>query len=261
MSERPLKGRTVVVTRTRAQAAELATILSEAGAEVLEFPTIRIVDPEDWGPADTAAARLADYDWVVFTSANAVRAFFARLTGTGADALAGMSVAAVAGPTAARLSDRGITPAFVPDDHRAEGVVDGLVERGVGTGSRVLIPRALEARELIPETLRARGAEVDVVPVYRTVLGEGDVAVMARFGARTVDAVTFTSSSSVRNFVDLLGRDGVPAILDGVLMASIGPVTSETMRSLGLSPAVEAADSTVAGLVRALVARYEAGAT
>jgi uroporphyrinogen III methyltransferase/synthase len=261
MSERPLKGRTVVVTRTRAQAAELATILSEAGAEVLEFPTIRIVDPEDWGPADTAAARLADYDWVVFTSANAVRAFFARLTGTGADALAGMSVAAVGPATAARLSDRGITPAFVPDDHRAEGVVDGLVERGVGTGSRVLIPRALEARELIPETLRARGAEVDVVPVYRTVLGEGDAAVMTRFGARTVDAVTFTSSSSVRNFVDLLGRDGVPAILDGVLMASIGPVTSETMRSLGLSPAVEAADSTVAGLVRALVARYEAGAT
>jgi uroporphyrinogen III methyltransferase/synthase len=258
MSGRVLAGRSVVVTRARAQAAELADLLAAEGAEVLELPTIRIAEPDDWGPADAAIAGLDSYDWIVFTSANAVRAFVDRLAVRGLDpsALAGASVAAVGPSTAAKLAESGVSAAFVPDEHRAEGVLAGLLERGVGAGSRVLLPRALEAREVLPDELRRSGAEVDVAPVYRTVPGEGDPAVLERLRARAVDAITFTSASTARRLVEMLGDVDRAGALHGVVTASIGPVTSDALRSLGLGVDVESADSTVPGLVRALVGHY-----
>lgn len=261
MSARGLSGRTVVVTRTRAQAAELVRLLADEGAEVLEFPTIRTTEPSDWAPADEAIARLRSYDWVVFTSANAVRAWFERLDHRGLDAsaMARARVAAVGPATASSLAERGITAAFVPDEHRAEGMLDGFAELGVGPGSRVLLPRALEAREILPDDLRRRGAVVDVVAVYRTVPGEGDPATLEMLRTGKVDAITFTSSSTARNFVDLVSGIGRVSALDGVVMASIGPVTTQTLRSLGLGADVEAPNSSISGLVVALVEYYGRG--
>lgn len=256
---RALAGTTIVVTRARAQAAALADRLEALGAEVLEFPTIAFAEPEEWGPADEAISALDTYDWTVFTSANAVTRFADRLveTGAGVGALGGTKVLAVGPATADRLADAGVVVDAVPDDHRAEGVLSVLEERGVGAGSRVLIPRALVARETLPETLRAAGAVVDVVPVYRTVLGQGDPATSARLAAGDVDYVTFTSSSSVSNFMALVRGSAAEAGVASVGVACIGPVTSETARELGLEVDVEPEEYTVPALVEALVAAVE----
>ncbi|MCE5203391.1 MAG: uroporphyrinogen-III synthase [Coriobacteriales bacterium] len=250
----PLQGRSVVITRAIPQAGALASLLEEAGAEVLAFPTIEIVDPEDWAPVDEAVRHLDVYSWLVLTSRNAVERFFVRVYAAGKDArhLAGLRVAAVGPATAEACVAHGIQPDFVPEEHVAEGVVGGLRARGVGSDTRVLVPRALEARELLPEQLRDLGAIVDVVPVYRNVPGRGDPAVLERLRAGTVDVVTFTSSSTVRNFVRL--TQGVD--LGRVTVASIGPVTSKTARELGLEVAIEPEDYTIPGLVSAIIAYY-----
>lgn len=252
----PLAGRTIVVTRSRAQASELCDRLVALGAEVLTFPTIEIADPEDFAALDAAIRNLDVYHWAVFTSANAVDRFFARLTAGGHDAraLAHAKVAAVGAATAARLEAHGIEADYVPHDFRAEGLLDGFCERGVGEGVRVLLPRAAEARETLPDTLRERGAAVDVVPVYRTVRGAGDAETLGRLRDGSVDAVTFTSGSTVRYFLEL--AEGVDLAARGIAVASIGPVTSKAAASLGLVVDIEAASSTVAALADALAAYF-----
>ena len=246
----PLAGRRVIVTRAASQAAALVELLVGAGAEVLVFPTIEIVDPEDFEPVDEAIRHLDVYSWAIFTSANAVTRFFARMALADKDArhLHGLRVAAVGPATAAALERNGIRADFVPDEYVGEGVLDGLCARGVGAGTRVLIPRALEAREVLPEELAAHGARVDVVPVYRAVPGEGDPDVLTRIVAGEADAVTFTSSSTVRNFVRLTGGVDV----SGLVVAVIGPVTASTARELGLRVSVEPSEYTVPALVGAL---------
>jgi uroporphyrinogen III methyltransferase/synthase len=157
-------------------------------------------------------------------------------------------VAAVGPATAAALGGHGIVPDFVPDEYVGEGLLEGLCLRGVGPGTRILLPRALEAREVLPEGLRERGARVDVVPAYRTVPGAGDPTALEALKAGEVDAVTFTSSSTVKGFLDLVGETD----LSGVTIAAIGPVTAETARAAGLEVAVEPAEYTVPALVEAL---------
>ncbi len=252
--DRPLFGKTVVVTRSRAQASELSERLSDLGAEVLEFPTIKIADPEEWEPVEEAIRNLGVYDWVVFTSVNGVDYFFDRMSKMDADArqFAGCRVAAIGPATAARCTERGIRPDYVPDEYRAEGVLEGFCERGVGEGTRVLLPRALEAREVLPETLREHGALVDVVPVYRTVLGAGDDNVLERLAEGTVDIITFTSSSTVRNFMKLAEGTDIAPTLRKALVASIGPITSDTARELGLKVGVQAEEYTISGLIAAI---------
>ncbi|MDP2401699.1 MAG: uroporphyrinogen-III synthase [Actinomycetota bacterium] len=246
----------MIVTRAKHQARELIELLEAAGAEVLAFPVIETVEPEDWGPADEAIRNLEVYDWVVFTSANAVRCFFDRLAHHGSDArqLAGCRVAAVGSSTETRLAARGILADFVPDDFRAEGLLEGFAERGVGSGVRVLVPRALEAREVLPETLRERGALVDVVPVYRTVRGQGDPVALARMARGDVDVVTFTSPSTLRHFLAIAAETPARDALDGTALASIGSVTSDAARELGLRVDIEANPFTVQGLVTAIEA-------
>jgi len=255
----PLAGRSIIVTRTRQQSRALARPLEALGAQVLAFPVIATVDPEDWGPADRAIAQLGGYDWVVLTSANAVRAFLARLAhaGLNAAALGAVQTAVVGNATATVLAEEGIVPDLVPEDFRAEGLLDSFEALGVGEGSRVLVPRALEAREVLPDTLRLRGVTVDVVPVYRTVLGEGEPGVIERLKHGSVDAVTFTSPSTFRNFRTLVADAGLDAdeVLRGLTIASIGPVTSEAVRAAGHDVAVEPAEYTVGGLVQALSER------
>ena len=253
----PLAGISVVVTRSRAQAGALSHRLEELGARVVEFPVIQLVDPDDWRPADAAIAALSTYDWLVFTSANAVERFFERLWAEERDAraLAGLLVTAVGPATAARCMDFGVRPDYVPEDFRAEGVIEGFAERGVGEGSRVLLPRALNAREILPDTLRERGAVVDVVPVYRTVPAQPDPAALEALASGGVDVVTFTSPSTACNFMAVLKTAGVELPASAVI-ASIGPVTSEAAVELGLSVGIEAVESTVPDLVEAIAAWF-----
>lgn len=249
-----LSGKRVVVTRSRPQAGALVELLEAAGAEALVFPTIEIVDPPDPGPLDAAVRDLDVYAWAVFTSANAVERFFVHLAAADRDAraLQGLRVAAVGPATASALGAHGIIPDFVPDEHVGEGVLEGLCVRGVGEGTRVLLPRALEAREVLPEGLRARGARVDVVPAYQTVTGPGDDAVLERLRAGEADAVTFTSPSTVRGFMRLAG--GIDT--DRLVVAVIGPIAARAAREAGLTVAVEPAEYTAPALVAALEAHY-----
>jgi uroporphyrinogen III methyltransferase/synthase len=256
----PLEGRRVLVTRARHQAAALAEPLAALGAEVLIAPVIATADPDDWGPVDAAIANLASYDWIVLTSTNAVERFASRMgeRGVPVTELASARVAVVGSATAQRLLDYGISAALVPDDFRAEGLVEAFVALGAGPGWRVLLPRAASARELLPDALREAGASVDVVPVYRTVPAQPDPVVIGHLGAGDVDVVTFTSPSTARHFVAWAQAAGLGAesTIHRITAASIGPVTTEALRSLGYRVVIEAAPSTMAGLVEAILEHY-----
>ncbi|MFM8303527.1 MAG: uroporphyrinogen-III C-methyltransferase [Actinomycetota bacterium] len=245
---RPLFGRTVVVTRAREQVSELRTRLELLGATVVELPAI-VLEPVDFVVPD-----LSDVGWLVFTSVNGVDAFFTRgLAPVGLDtrALGGVRVAAIGPGTAAALATRGIRVDLLPERFVAESLLDAFPDPAQ-PGERVLLARAAQARDVLPEGLGARGYTVDVLPVYRTVTAAPDPDALARVRGGRVDAVTFTSSSTVRNFVDLVGPLTEPA----PIVVSIGPVTSATARELGLSVTTEATEHTIDGLVDALVAQF-----
>jgi uroporphyrinogen III methyltransferase/synthase len=239
---RPLHDVTVAVTRARAQASGLAGRLRELGAQVVEAPAIRIV------PLPGPAPDLATYDLVCLTSPNGVRLLFERLAAGGADAraLAGATVAAIGPGTARALRDRGVLADVVPERFVAEGLVEALAGRPV---RRALVARAREARDVLPDALRERGAEVDVLALYETVADALDPA--ARDAVAAAQYVTFTSSSTVRFLLEALGG---PDPLAAARLASIGPVTSATLREHGLEPALEAPHHDIDGLVDALVA-------
>ena len=248
----PLFGLRVLVTRSRQQASVLTRLLAAEGAEPIELPTIEIAPLDDYGTLDEALAHVGDYGWVVFTSANAVDAVFARLAHRGGDArsLGGVRAAAIGPATAAALAARGIVADYVPDTFTSESVAEGF-RRFDMSRVRVLVPRADIAPDALPAGLRGQGALVDDVAAYRTVKPP-EAAKQARelLGSASIDVATFTSSSTVRNLLELI--DGEKGLLDGVRIASIGPVTSATARELGLRVDVEAEEHTVPGLVRAL---------
>ncbi len=258
----PLAGTSVVVTRSRAQAPDLVERLEAAGAEVVAVPVIEIVDPSDPALLADAIRRLDTYDWVVLSSANAVERFFSKLGSTDriADALAHVKLAAVGKATAERMRGYGAEPDLVPREFRAEGLVEAFREAGAGPGWRVLVPRAEQGREVLREGLEALGCEVDVVPAYRTAPAEPGPGAIERLRAG-VDAVTFTSPSTVRNFVAVLASAGMDtdAFMGSVLKACIGPVTSEALEGIGHAADVEASEHTVPALVEALSARIERG--
>lgn len=252
---RPLWGQTVVVTRSREQASSLVENLEEMGARVSQCPTIR-VESLPSNPALTAQiAEVSKYDWVVFTSVNGVNAFWQHLTELRRDARAfGSSHVAAIGPaTVAALQSRGINPDFVPESSISENVAQGLIERGAN-GGKVLVVRALETREVIEKTLREAGADVEFAAVYRTLPDLSNVdETRAAIGNGEVHWVSFTSSSTVRNFVEALGADFVRANRDKFRVAVIGPVTAQSAREAGLTPDVEAAEASVEALASALV--------
>lgn len=258
----PLTGRTILVTRARHQAAALVDALEKLGARVLVAPVIETIEPSDWAPADNALGQLDSYDWAVFTSANAVDRFAGRMRDTGIpiERLGAIGVAAVGPATAGRLLELGITPGVVPDDHRAEGLVEAFARLGVGPRWRIVIPRAEKAREILPESLRAAGAQVDVVAVYRTMPAVPAPSVIDALRAGDVDAITFTSPSTVRHFFAWAGGSGLaPAdVMSRAVAASIGPVTSVALEALGYRERVEAAEFSAAGLVDAIRRRFGA---
>ncbi|GIV61618.1 uroporphyrinogen-III synthase [Rhodocaloribacter litoris] len=248
-----LSGKRIVVTRPREQAADFCARLEAAGATVIRFPTIRIAPVDDPAPLDRALERLGTYDRVIFTSVNGVRHVWQRLEAAGRAFPPTLPVAAIGPATAAALRRHGLSPDFVPDDYVAEAIVEGL---GDVRGQAILLPRADIAREALARLLARRGARVDEVAAYRTLPATPDPEGLAALEAG-VDALTFTSSSTVRNFVTLLG-DRARRIAATALVACIGPVTAETARTLGLAPGLVAETYTTGGLLDALIAHYAA---
>jgi uroporphyrinogen III methyltransferase/synthase len=252
----PLFGRTIVVTRARTQASRFAGLLREYGANVVEFPTIEFRDPPDSSTCDQAIQNLESYDWVIFTSPNAVERFMARVMEKGRDlrALGQSRIAAIGPETAKAVRRHHLLPDLLPDSYVAESLVEAF--RGVGvSGKRILLPRALQARETLPEELRNMGAEVHVAPVYQTVRPDPDPESLALFRQAHVDMITFTASSTVINFMELL-EDEDRKSLGGVQVACIGPITAEKARSFGLEVTVEPDEYTIPALAEAIVRYY-----
>lgn len=247
---RPLFGRRIVVTRASAQASSLTGQLRVLGAEILEMPATR-VELTDPVRLHGAIQRIADYQWVAFTSQNAVAVFWDALRALGLDAraLGGAKLCVVGPATATALAEHGLIPDVVPERFVAEGVLEALSLRDDMRGTRVLYASAEGAREVLPAGLRQLGARVDVIPVYRSVPdGEGAQSIAAALERGAADLVTFTSASAVRAWTDAMG----PALAARAPAASIGPITTEAARAAGLEVAVEAAESTIPGLVEAI---------
>jgi uroporphyrinogen III methyltransferase/synthase len=259
--ERPLFGRRILVTRSREQAGELIDMLEERGAEAIAAPAIRIAPPEDPEALDRACAQAGTFDWIVFTSANGVDAFMARLLAIGdIRELKGVRICTTGAATAARVQRYGIRVDLTPSEFRAEAVAEALRGATELKGVRFLLPRADIARDFLADELRAAGAEVADVAAYRTVPAtverEGDPDVYRMLLDRQVDAITFTSASTVRNFADMLGRDQAADLLTPVVVASIGPVTAEAAQQLGIRTTVMPARYTIPDLVDALVEHF-----
>ena len=281
--DRPLFGRTIVVTRSRSQASTFSAQLSALGANVVEFPTIEFAEPDDYGPLDAAIAHIERYDWVVFTSVNGVDAFFGRLAAFArgdvpcdasaapaatarclrgdARALADARVAAIGPATATRLRDYGIIADAIPGQYRGEAVFDAIATESKRCGidlsaAHVLIARAEVARDTLPNMLRAAGAQVDVAPAYQTVQPVAEKAndLVAMLEAGDVDAITFTSSSTARNLMAMLG--GSEDVLRRTQLFSIGPITTKTLVDAGFEVTAEAEEYTIPGLVETLVAAF-----
>lgn len=260
IERKPLFGKRILVTRSREQASVLSRAIAELGGEALEFPTIEIAPPRDYGPLDKAIRGIGTYNWIVFTSVNGVRFFFNRLRALGGDVrdLAGVRICAIGPVTRQVLEQRGLLIDYVPVEYQAASIARGM-KNLVRPGDRILLPRADIAPKMLADALEDMGAGVDDVTAYRTVPGSGDAGVIRRmFETGRIHMVTFTSSSTVRNFVSSIGTDEVGDLLKGVAVACIGPVTADTARGFGLQAGVVADEYTIDGLVAA-IKRYFGG--
>lgn len=276
MKRLPLEGLRILNTRTHEQAGTFSAQLSVLGATPVEFPTIRIVAPEDWEPLDNALKRLCEanwYDWLVFTSANGVQICFERMNrlGYGVDSIGEVRIAAIGPATANTLRKHGVRVDLVPATYIAEAIVSALIDDAYKqgeqlVGKRLLLARAAEARNVLVHELRRVGVEVDVVAAYRTVgidkEGEHGQRILRQLEAQELDIITFTSSSTVRNFMHWLTEQSgsySDTFIRGVVefarpkVACIGPITSQTARECGLKVHIEAQEYTIAGLVEAII--------
>jgi uroporphyrinogen III methyltransferase / synthase len=252
---RPLWGKTVVVTRSREQASRLVDLLNAAGARCLEVPTIEIAPPADFAPLDAALEHLARYDWVIFTSANGVRAFMERLFNKGLDvrALGRVRLAVIGPATAQALRDYSLVAEAVPDTFQAEGLLEVLEPKLLG-GTRILLARAEQARDVLPDGLTELGVKLDVVPVYRAIPPASVPPEAAKVLLKgRVDLLTFTSSSTVHNFAGLIGQERFQELAAQAPVASIGPITSATLKEYGITPQIEPAAFTIPALAEAIV--------
>ena len=260
--KRPLFGKRIVLTRAREQAGEFARLLAAYGGEPISAPTIKMVPPPSWEALDTAIAQLSSYAWLIFTSVNGIAPFMERLKKARKDvrSLAHLQIAAIGPRTAHELGCYGLSADLIPSEFQAEGMVAAIGRHDL-RGMKVLIPRAEVARELLPEQLRIKGASVDVVPVYRTMLPDDDLTRLKeqlRDGA--IDVVTFTSSSTVANFVELIGGAEEARRLGGkAVIACIGPITGRTAEEHGLPVTIMPGENTVPALAQAIVRFYSEG--
>ena len=257
--KRPLFGKRIVITRARAQASSLVSKLSGLGAQCIEIPTIKIVPPEDVTPLKQSIENIKNYDWLVFTSVNGVKFFFDTLFDMRKDVrtLGHLKFACIGPVTKERLQDYGIISDILPETYRAESVIKAFSNIEL-KNRNILLPRAKKARTILPEELTQMGAKVDEVIAYETLLDiDKKEELITLLQNSKIDAVTFTSSSTVSNFISLLDSKDSRKLLKNVVTASIGPITSETARSLDIEPEIEAGEYTIQGLVDSLLAYYE----
>ena len=259
--DRPLFGRRIVVTRSREQAGELIDMLEERGAEAILAPTIRVAPPQDNGPLEDAIANVSNFDWIVFTNANAVDSFMSKLLAAGdVRDLKGIRLCAVGASTAPRLQKYGIRVDLLPAEYRVEAVLGALAGMGSLKNQRFLLPHADIGRELLVDELRQAGADVTEVIAYRTTLAQAerdsDRDIYRMLLDRQIDAVTFTSASTVRNFVQIYGQEQAADLLRTTVVASIGPVTAEAAQQLDIATTVMPERYTIPDLVDALVEHF-----
>jgi len=252
MTELPLAGRRVLVTRAAHQAGKLSEGLRALGAEPVEVPVLEIQPPADFAPLDDALRALDSYDWLILTSANTVRSLVERALAWSSllDRISGLKVAAVGEATAAAARDAGLPVTLVPETYVAEALVESVARRSAG--KKILLARAEIARDVIPDALRAAGATVDVVDAYRNVMPAAAPELLRAALGKGIDAATFTSSSSVTHLAVAAREAGIAFPFAGVRAISIGPITSQTLRDLGWEPAAEAKVSDIAGLIAAV---------
>ncbi|MRR16626.1 MAG: uroporphyrinogen-III C-methyltransferase [Deltaproteobacteria bacterium] len=254
---KPLFGKGVVITRPERQADDLAGRLMAEGASPIAFPTIGIEPPDDWSELDQAIAALESFQWLIFTSANGVQFFFNRLREKGGDVrdLKGIKICCIGPATAKQISDRGLRVDLMPDEFIAEGILKSFAPLDL-RGMKILIPRAAKARDILPETLKKQGAAVEVVTAYQTVnSGRKKEELAEKIAAGDVDVVTFTSSSTVTNFIDIMGKDY--ALPPHVRIACIGPVTAATAKKAGFKVDIQQDKYTMEGLVQSLVEYFQ----
>jgi uroporphyrinogen III methyltransferase/synthase len=256
---KPLFGKRIVVTRSRNQASVFAEMLIDQGATTIEFPTIDVVPPTTWAELDDALGKIETYQWIIFTSANAIKYFMERLRSLGKDLriLKGIQICVIGPKTAETLGQYGLRADLIPAEFKAEGVLAAL--GGVKVkGQKFLIPRAKLAREVIPDKLRELGALVTVAVAYENVKPTADAArVKKLFEEKKIAAVTFTSSSTVHNFVEILGRKGYKELLHGVIVACIGPITAKTAEEYGMKTEIMPKEYTIPAFVEAIMGYYK----
>ena len=259
--KRPLFGKRIVVTRAREQASDFLVRLNELGAACIEFPTIEVVPPTSWDALDRAIVRLERYQWVLFTSVNGVKFFFERLNTLGMDVreMKDLKVGAIGPKTAQALKQNRINPDLVPHEYRAEAIVTGMKKEEV-KGARILLPRATKARDVLPIELVNMGAIVDEVPAYQTLKPTQDTAhVREMLEQEKIHMVTFTSSSTVSNFIEMFQaeRGQLQKWMEKVAVACIGPITAQTAKDKGLSVSLIPPEYTIESLTSAMVHFFE----
>ena len=253
---KPLFGRRIVITRAADQAPDLIHRLADTGAEVISFPTIEIAPPTSWTQTDQAIEAIERFDWIVFTSSNGVGMFFQRLKTLGGDIrdLKGLRVAAIGPKTGASLNALGLRVDALPREYRGEALADAL---GNVKGQRILLAQALVARDILQKTLVARGADVTVATVYRTLKSRplGD-ELRKRLLSKEIDVVTFTSSSTVEGFIQHFSARDRRTIFDHTKAAAIGPITAATLKEHGIHPTIRAKRYTTESLADAIVKHF-----
>jgi hydroxymethylbilane synthase len=250
-----LRGKRILITRARSQSSEFATRLRKFGAEVIEFPTIEILPPSRWEGLDRAIHELKSYDWVIFTSANGVHFFWQRLKAKrkNLSLFSSLKVAAIGPATAKKLKEKGIQVAYTPKEFVAEGMLKEF-EKVELKGKRILLARAKKARDILPKGLRKMGAKVDVVEAYRTVKPKGGVKRLKEILVKKkIDAITFTSSSTVNHFVELLKKEDFKKLLKDMAIACIGPVTTKTAKGWGMKVHIQPKEYTIPALTQAIL--------
>ncbi|MBS3969636.1 MAG: uroporphyrinogen-III C-methyltransferase [Clostridia bacterium] len=255
VEKRPLWGQRVLVTRSRDQASIFSKMIQDLGGEPIEFPTIDIIQPDDYTPLDKAIAAIEDFDWIIFTSVNGVQAFYERLLLKKMDfrQLKGVRICAIGPKTREELEKYGLLVDYVPGEYRAEAIIEKMQGENL-KGKKILLPRADIARKILPESLKAMGADVHEVTAYKTVKGNGQLNnVKDLLVNKKINIITFTSSSTVKNFISMFDKNELPELLKGIKLASIGPITTRTAVELGLSIDIEAAEYTLDGLLQAIL--------
>lgn len=251
----PLSGKRILITRAKNQAGELSALIEEKGGEAIEFPVIKIIPPKDSRPYQEALEQLDTFDWVIFTSVNGVNSFFSKLKEYQIDIrrMVKAAIAAIGPKTAQAIQDRGLIVDIVPQtEYKAEGLLEAL-KGNMQAGEKVLLPRADIARKTLSEKLVEQGLNVVDIVAYQTVTdGENKSGIIQQLKENQIDFITFTSSSTVKNFLTALKDELLTPLIEGAVIASIGPITTKTAEELGLKVHITAEEYTIPGLIRAI---------